>query len=482
MKRHLWVGLVLTLAVLGGCSKDSDDKKDKGKGKGQGIFAPQSTSLKVTDTSGKPVSGAQVLIGTEQGKPFADNLVTTAADGTFQAPAGWTAEQPVTISARGFVRVTYFGQKPRGASYQIRPAEGQGQFELTGVTTGFQIRDRDGLVDFSLVIPALQRSDFFSFDMNSVISPHKDEISIIGQKAELPSNVSLPKQRESYFLPITLEKPVYRTYFRTSGTKRVVALRGQFPLKQVVDEMRGNKDFVALINHFSIQGGSVQSAKLSGASTRLDIAVDKMTFTQARRVVAPDFRDTEVVMAAAIASQQGHMYPTDVKNLSPRQPQDLRIGSGDVFVVTVGKRKSEMQGGPGADRLSAAILPFTNNVQPSLLPLLDDPRMFSNTHIRIPALRTISGVRPTGTYASLVTVQVAADGKTETVTTIWEVFAPDWADEIKLPVWPRSSLPSGKMRWGVTLIGQSSRVSEEPPLGPGLLETATHATRSSVEF
>ena len=40
-----------------------------------------------------------------------------------------------------------------------------------------------------------------------------DEIRVAGQKLGVPSNISLPKQKESYIITITIDKPIYRMYF-----------------------------------------------------------------------------------------------------------------------------------------------------------------------------------------------------------------------------------------------------------------------------
>jgi hypothetical protein len=483
MTKHLLLCLFLSTLALTGCSKDEDSKKPK---KMEDLITLQANLAvqKVVDLAGNPIPNAQVLIGTELGKPMSDNFVTTDASGAFQAPSGWTSAQAVTISAPGYVRVTYFGQMPNGQSFKMRPVEGQGSFELGGTTTGFQIRNGDGQVDFSLVIPALERRDLFSFDVSSVISPQNDEITIIGQKVQLPSNITLPKQKESYILPITLEKPLYRMYFKTQGLKKVVALRGQFPLKQVVDEIRANKPFTDVINLFSIKGGSVTNVDIRSGKNQANLPVDTMNFSQSRRLIAPDFGSNDAVLGVSLSADQGLLYPTDFKNLTARQPQNLFVNGNDPVLVTVAKRKSEMEEGHGTDRVSATILPFQNNSQPVLLPLIDDPRMLSGSHIQIPATTPAPGVVPTGTYATLweVSTRIVGQDRLESLRTTWEVYTSDWAQEIQLPIWPGAQVQAGKMRWGVTLIGQSSTVSGEAEIGPALLETATHATHSSVDF
>ena len=491
MKKHLVLGLLAFASIIGGCGKTLQQAPQTIKGLDMAELGARgggrSPSMRVTNLSGQPLADAQILIGTEVGKPFAQNFITADAQGNFSAPSEWTTPLPVTISAPGYIRVTFMDQAPGVHSFSLRPVEGTGNFQLTGVTTGFQIKNGDGLVDFAVVIPALQKRDFFSFDVSMVLSHQTDKISIIGNDVELPSNASLPKQSESYFFPINLEKPIYRMYFKNSGEQKVVTLRGQFPLKDVVDAFGKKQDFSEMINLFSIQGGSLETVKLSGASTHLDLSVNKLNFAQARKMTAPDFReDQEMVIAAAVTQTDNVLYPTDVKNLTPKQVRSLQVNGPNPLLVAALKRKTEVARGEnkGTDRVSAAILPFAEGAEPHLLPLLDNPRLLSDSHLQIPAVKPVNGVNPSGTYATLASITESGTGKdaVTTLTTQWEVYAPAWASEIQLPTWPKTMAHNGKMRWGVTLIGQSSNVSDGADLGPGLLENATHATHSSLDF
>lgn len=505
MTRHLVLAsLLLSLCGLSACSKDSGEKKTPKPGGLSGLVHAQDNSvITVADLDGKPLVGAQVLIGTEMDRPFTGNFLVTDAQGQFTAPVEWTTGQAVTIQAAGRIRITYMDQLPTGQTFKVRRTEGRGAHQLAGTTTGFNIVDRDGLIDFAIVIPAFSRLDLFTFDVSKVISNQNDIISVLGQQVEIPSNISLPKQRESYFLPVTLEKPAYRTYFRTTGTKKVVTLRGQFPFKEVVDELRGKADFVSLINKFAIQGGSVKNIPVGSSGTKADLPVGDMTFTNSRRMNAPNFRNDEVVIAASMNPSGDMLYPSDFKNLTARQPQSLQIASSSAVLLTVAKRKTETQKGGYNPRVSAAVQPFSSGASPELLPLIDNPRLLAPHAIQIPSTRASGSLVEVATYASLsrvTTKSVDADA-IETLITEWEVYAPEWVQNVTLPKWPKTPGPSpgpmegsdeqndeenaeplaGQMRWGVTLVGQSPTVSKGE-LGPDLLETATHATYSAIDF
>lgn len=510
MTRHLVLAsLLLSLCGLSACSKDSGEKKTPKPGGLTALVQAQDDSvITIVDLDGKPLVGAQVLIGPEKDQPFAGNFLVTDAQGQFTAPADWQDAQPVTIQAANRIRITYMEQKPQGQTFKVRRTEGRGAYQLSGTTTGFAPVDRDGLIDFAIVLPAFSRLDLFTFDVSKVISNQNDIITVLGQQVEIPSNISLPKQRESYFLPVTLEKPVYRTYFRTTGTKKVVTLRGQFPFKEVVDELRGQADFISLINKFSIQGGSIKNIHVSSSGSTADLPVGDMTFANSRRMNAPNFRSDEVVIAASMNPSGDLMYPSDFKNLTARQPQTLQIASSNAVLLTVAKRKTETQKGSYNGRVSAAVQPFSSGASPELLALIDDPRLISPSAIQVPTARATNNIAPVATYASLsrVTKKSVAGAPVdaeaiEILTTEWEVYAPDWVQNVALPKWPKAPGPlsqttdqptedsqdenaeplAGQMRWGVTLVGQSPTVSKGE-LGPDLLETATHATYSAIDF
>ena len=169
----------------------------------------------------------------------------------------------------------------------------------------------------------------------------------------------------------------------------------------------------------------------------------------------------------------------------------------DALLLTVAKRKSETQEGSYNDRVSSAIQPFTSNATPELLPLIENPRLLASHTIQIPSAKPTSSIAAVATYATLsrVTTKSVGTDAIESLTTEWEVYADNWIREVALPKWPKTPGPldadadeeitepmAGQMRWGVTLMGQSPTVSGGTELGPDLLETATHATHSSLDF
>lgn len=487
-KYQLYIALTVT-ALLGltGCSKSDDHvylgNVDHTK---RTLETKDLRQIKVTSTDGKPVGQAQVLIGNSQNQPFADNFVTTDGTGNFTAPAGWNSEATVTISAPGFIRVSYLKQIPNGQTFQLRIADGPRNLELSGTTSGFNVVDKDGLVDFGLLIQGLSRQDLFNFNLGMVISPEIDIISILGQKLELPSNITLPKQKESYVLPITLDKPNYRMYFPSTGKKMVFAGRGQFPLKKVVDDLRAGKKFIELINYFTIGGGSLKSVEITGPKNTANLPVNELVFNQKMPFKSPVFDSDQVMVSLAMSEFQGSLFPTDVKQVESNQTMDLTTAVGGTpLLLTVLKKKSELHSGAGSDRLSATIMNLTSGAEPQALPLMKDPQIVSFTEIKADPVTTIAGVTPVASYAVLSTVEEISTGGNATMEVLnhlWEVYDPEWSTEFHLPTWPNDKPISGKKRWEVSRIGSGINPGKKLDLGPSMFDYSTHATHASADF
>jgi len=439
----------------------------------------------IIGNDGQSIAHAQILIGSGVGTPFKANLITSDEKGQFLAPAEWTTAQSITISAPGYLRATYLAQKAKGQTFTIRKSQTHGSFELTGQTPGISVIGGDGNAYFSLVLPVLQKSDLLHFNIGMVLSPQNDVISVLGQSVSLPSNLTFPKQKQNYILPLTLNKPVYRTYFDTPGKKKVLALSGRFPFKKVVDELRGTTPFYLVANDMQIISGGIKEIDVAGAVTTSDIPANQFGFKESRSIASGALAQGEVLLGVAMSESNGDMIPSDVKVLNANALTPLKVQAGaNVQVLSVLKRQTEMDTGAGEDRLSAVILPFTNGLLPKHLPLMENPRLLSNSMVQVQKLQVPAGLQAIATYGSLQSIQRSklADGTLmETVTQVWEVYAPEWVDVIEVPTWPgESDFAAGNMRWSVAYVAGQSRPNLD--LGPTLMQAVSHVTNASIDF
>ncbi|CAE80474.1 hypothetical protein AB1A81_12310 [Bdellovibrio bacteriovorus] len=476
--------LMMALAVpalLAGCSDKKTPKTGDSEGLA-GLFWQQSANvISVRTFDDQPIKNAQILIGDALNSPFSGNFLTTDANGQVEIPAGWNTGMAVTVQAPGFIRSTYMNQEPGALTFKLRPSVTTTQYEVKGVTSGLPVQDKDGYVDFGLVMPAFSKMALLSFDINNVISPQSDRIEAMGQDIDVPANISLPRQSEKYALfTITLDKPNYRIYYGNTGVNRVFAARGRFPFKSTVDALRGGAEFYELINSFTINGGAVRDIDVKSGSTRLDMPTRELNFNAKQDVMAPAFRSDEMFIAVGVANQSGYLIPTDVKKIENGKKLGLNTLPGsEPMVLGVLKKTSEMKS--GGDRMSATLLPFAAGVAPKMLPLIPDPSLQSG-EILMPKFNTIDGVSPIATYSVLSKEEEVVQGsaKVKVLNPQWEVYAQNWLERMKLPQWPNDSVPAGKKRWEVNFVG--SQTATTAPVGPQMIESATHVTHSSVSF
>jgi hypothetical protein len=481
---------VLSLALLTSCSKDDQDDK-------KGSFVPDPSAvttqsneslarkIKIVDLSGQPIAKAKVLIGQRLNEPFAENFLEADSQGELIAPEAWNSNLAVTLAAQGYIRATFLNQAPRGQTFTLRPQESTSSLELNGVQTGFRVTNYDGIVDFGWVLPTFSRQELFNFRIDRFISLQLDELTILGQKIEIPSNIALPRQKESYVLPLTLEKPSYRMYFSSPGTKKVFSGRGQFPLRPLVDGLREGKDFFELANYFKINGGALRNIELSSTKTTANLPVNELSFSQSRSLRTPAFAQSQVLIGLALSADQGLLFPTDLKNVPANARVSLVTAPGSTpQLLALLKNKTETSG-PGSDRFSAVLVPFEDGVRPQFLPLLRNPELISSNRFKSESISSIEGVSPVGSYLTLSLVEDKNLGSTTVpfLTKLWEVYDGEWSVDYDMPEWPQDNLPSGKKRWEVSRAGSlSADTGKTVDLGPMLFESVTHATHSSVDF
>lgn len=470
-------------ALLVACSEDNKQHGNDNSGfKGFFWQTAEAPAITVKNLNGEVIANAQVLIGDALNTPFEGNFLVSDANGQIALPQNWTGPLNVTVQAAGYLRATYMNQAPESMTFQLRPMAAGPQLEIKGSARNLPVEDKDGYIDFGLVMPAFSKIDLLSFNINAVISPQVDRISVYGQKIDIPANISLPEQTEKFgFFSVTLEKPAYRLYAAQPGIKRVFAARGRFPFKSVVDDLRDGKEFYELINDFRINGGGIRDIDVRG-DVKLDMPTRELNFTDKIEVAAPTFRADEIFMTVGLANQSGLMVPTDIKRIENGKTLKVNALPGsEQMVLGVLKRKAEMKG-EGADRMSATLVPLVAGVSPTMLPLIANPSISNQGELLFTKFNSIDGVNPIATYLVFTREQEIQQGKEKVklMNPQWEVYATDWQERMKMPQWPNEQAPSGKKRWEVSFIG--SQTTSQVGLGPAMIEAATHVTHSSVSF
>jgi len=423
--------------------------------------------IKVTDSFGSPISGAQILIGQSADQPFIGNFITTDENGVVAVPAEWNNAQSVTINAQGYVRRTYLNQSPSGQQFSLNKKSVTEKPELNGITTGYNIKDKDGIVDAALVVPAFTKQNLFNFSIDTFVSPVSDTMTVVGRTVEIPSNISLPKQKESYFLPVTLDKPKYRMFFNDFGPQTVVAIKAQLPLRKMVDDFQNKKPFYEMVNNMSIQGGAIRKVNLQSATQTLDIPVNELLFNQPRSMKAPQFAADQYLMTVSVSEYDSEFVPTDIKNVLPGTVNKLNLPiNAKASLLAVMMPKDQKIVG----QLSANLANFTEGYEPSLLSYISKPTVTNVTNVKVEtALSLPVGLENLGTIARLS--QISKNGKVEVSTPIWEVYSTEsWINQFDVPAWPSEAIPvAGSKRWEVAFVA-------------GTDNQVTHLTHNQTDF
>ena len=448
--------------------------------------SPSEAQIKVINQFGEPVQGAQILIGDAQGSPFLNNFFTTDQAGRAAIPAEWSGPAAVTVDAAGYIRQTLLNVNPGDLTLKMNNAFLAQRAEVRGLVTQLPVVNGDKLIDFALVMPVVAKADLLNFDFGQVISPYNDTFTAAGQTSDIPSNVSLPKQNESYFINVTLDKPLYRLKVPNLGPKKFVAIRGRFVFKTVVAELRAGKRFDELINHFSILGGSVRETTLTNTLTTMDIPANEMEFKNTLSVNSMNTGADELMLVLATNEMNGSMIPSDVKRTTNGQPTKLQSLVGKpAFIVSVMKKQAEfMSQAPGTDRMSASLLPYSSTgAQQRLLPLIANPTIITsgNYIITLPSAPTTAGINAIAVSASISDLVETQDaGKTVLIPNRkWDIVGLGWTQQISLPKWPLDNSTARK-RVEVNYIGSTS--SKITRLDNSLIENATHITHASTDF
>jgi len=234
---------------------------------------------------------------------------------------------------------------------------------LAGSVAGFNVRNGDDKLDFGLVIPTLTKEQVMDFSLSYMLSAETSVIRAAGQRINVPSNLSLPRQSERYsFFNIRINKPEFKLPIATATLPpKVVVLEGSFPFANTVDSLRSGLPLFAVINSFDFKSYSQQS--ITNVDEPLALKVGENTVDGAAlEFVSPLGEDDEfVTLGLSMASQNTftedvtRYFPIDVKTLE--LPQLLKTDSlSDTTPIVVAIPKTVFE---SASDASQKPFPFT---------------------------------------------------------------------------------------------------------------------------
>lgn len=449
--------------------------------------------LTVVDNEGRAVPGAKIMVGSGLGLPFASNVTVTDAAGLAVWPSAWTTAQPVTIEAPGHIRATYFAQMPGSAIFKIRRAHALKPLQLQGVTTGFGQLVRNGTLDVSLVFPAVPRSQVSSMELTQLIGTGVDKISVYGETISLPSNLSIPLQSESVFVvvPVTLDKPSYRTSVPAAGPYRFAAVHAQFDFKQTIADFQAGKSFFDVINRIDFRSYTTRDYDIRLPLQSANLPLGETELTPSVSVQASGLPSGYAMLATALADKNGLCVVTDVKRLLEGESLTLKaapaLKAETVLVRTLKKYDATRTDFSGADyeEASAIATPATQPASPGFLPFLKSVRTQARKLLFAPPTLP-TGVTAGLTVVTLSKLDISSDGGMKLVekNPIWDLYAPSFATDMELPatgteVWTASGQYRWELRYGAY---ETSRALAIEALSPDAIGQMSHVVKTAADF
>lgn len=451
--------------------------------------------ITVTDLEGQAIAGAKIQIGPVLGQPFAANLLTVDASGKVVAPNGWQEATVVTIDAPGFIRASYFAQSPGSHTYKLRRADAPKSLQLQGQTTGFGNLTGNGVLDLSLVFSAVPRSDVASLELTQLIGTGVDKVSVYGETLELPSNLSVPKQTETYFMivPVTLDKPSYRLSVAKPGSYRFAAVHAQFDFKKTIDDMRDGKSFFDVINRIQFRSYSTRDLTIQQPNQAADFKLGATPLKASVAVRASGLPKGYAMVATSLVESGGYSVVTDVKRLLEGESRTLmtappaRNAKSDpsrLLVRTLKKYDAKRTNFSGSDyeELSAIVSNAGANPAAGFLPILK-PIVSKGRSIVFDPPKLPVGLQAGLTQVTLSKVEIVGSGQLWLVkkSPRWDLYAPEFAKEMTLPsLGAEPWAVKGQYRWEL-LYAAGASVSESQ-MGPGATSDFSHVTKTAIDF
>lgn len=476
----------LSLMTIVSCSEKSQEVSNYTDNRDSLIEAQaiQSTyELNILDQYGVVVPAAQVMLGLEYSE---EKFFQADENGQVKIPASlWSKAEAITVDAPGFVRLSYMGVNPSSTSFVLNAKTETRSFKVEGVTKGFGSLKKDKVADFSMVVPSFTKKHLIGFDLSYVISDQMDTMSVYGEDILVPSNVSFPKQKESYgIFPVTLDKPSYTMPFFFGGTYDLAAVHGRFPFKKVVKKMRKGASIFDVINDFEFKQVGFTKVEVSGSDHKIDLPINHISFDLEKKFKAPEFNKEDILMLISLNEREGGFFPSGIKKVNPEADFALKFAADFdhhmLAVLTQEEKGADSVTSLSSD-MSIQVMELNKSSAINLLDKVSQPSV-ADEGLNLYPPENKEGVHSTGTYLSLTKFNDVANPHIEIIESQkqWEIYAGGWINDLRLPEWPAGLVQTEKLRWEVMFLGSDKEESSE--LGPNQIKRATHVSRNTVDL
>jgi len=455
--------LLLTALLCAASATASADRTDPHGGTGGGPIVGSLTVRVILDGTFDPVPGAFVMAGPRPGTPFAGNCGFTDGTGaiTFADP-GLQGPIDVTAGAVGYRYFTLIGVDANDLVLALRPIVSTApHYQVGDYVSGIDVDNGwmhygDGNVDMAMVMPTLRMTSLMSFDMANLMGA-PEVIYVLGQPFEIPSNIFIPQQWETF---VEIIKDHYYLYLEP-GAYTLAALSGRVPL----DVLMSGGGLSALLAAMNWREIDIRDVTVTGDTNDADLNVD------------PDLTPTVTMNLANV--------PPGSTTLG-LSVGDLENQAGLGRLVTLGIRAFDCAGGgdpcsgmvpltttaatgefAGMGYLAVTMVDLTDT--DDALVLLDrapHPQYYTTTmssyfHLLDPAYAngefTWNDVANPGAGSPPVHLQMARLGSTDSTEVYWELMIAGGRLDFALPALPPEAPPApvagGTYRWEQASLG-----------------------------
>ncbi|MBL7543012.1 MAG: hypothetical protein JNL11_04305 [Bdellovibrionaceae bacterium] len=489
MKQALIAALAVILVVTLSCQKSpTTPSPSPHLQKPDTIDTAESGTLSIIDDKGQPIVNAYALIGKQASTE--NSWLASDKNGQIVLPKTWTTPQDLTVEATDHVRITLKDQEPFGRTITLKKKSLFPRLNMKGTVHGITTKDKDGFIDFAILLESMTKTDILNFNINKVVSPWTEKISVAGFEFPVPQNLFIPKQKENYlFLTVTLQKPWFNLSYDSYGVKSVYSLQGKFPMKKVMTELQNKKPYYELVNHFdfSSAGRITHNFVANAAEPIVDTMQVKLNNTYTMK--APKIAAGQVLLGLSGFKEKNFYQPLDVKYMQSEQTVAFKTFSGvSPYFIGVVKNENEFSAdNADSERMSISMNTPTTAVQS--LPLIRNPSWINDKELGID-IPIISSTEYSE-QGMLVVISEMQDIKMDDGKTVrfkipvWEIHAPSWSSQLVIPDINTSTSPK---RVEVTLLAKSIDNSGQQnavtvvSTHEDRIEKSTHLTKSASDY
>jgi hypothetical protein len=311
--------------------------------------APDDLSVVVMDNeTQKPLADASITLADSLNDDHSGQRHLTGFDGASRFKSALSRAHALTVTKEGFSAISLLGVKSAQVTIYLKPlphsvAEPVAVDPVlaTGTLLGWPESLGGDVVNAGLVFRTLNAFDLLHFDTDSLISPLKDKIEVLGSH-DIPSNLVLPEQDISVFLAsFTLNKPVFRLPVERGHAMSLAGVQGTIAVRELMSIVQGGgKISLELLNKLKFTRAGLTGEFTPATDLHTDVTTDLDLHTQHQVTVnAPPFKaDVLVAAATDMNGDRGTLLPTDIKlAVSSANPGQIKAVSLSASDASVGK-------------------------------------------------------------------------------------------------------------------------------------------------